>query len=178
MRTALTISVFTSALILAAAPAALAQKADLKAEALKDWADNKALMVKISNEMPEDKFGFKSTPPQRNYGEQILHVAQANVGLLRALGGKAAAPTINVKATSKAEIIKALEDSYDYGTAVINEQTADAMLEQVKVPPFLGGMSSRTRLVYTVIGHAWDTYGQMVVYLRLNGHVPPASQRP
>ena len=43
-------------------------------------------------------------------------------------------------------------------------------------PPFLG-QPSRVRLVYFVIGHAWDIYGQMVVYLRLNGIVPPASRR-
>jgi hypothetical protein len=155
-----------------------AQKADVKAEVLKDWTEMKNTMVKISNEMPEDKFGYKSTPPQRSYGEQILHVAGANVGLLKALGGKTPAPTVNMKATSKAEVIKALEDSFDYGTSVINEQTPESMLEQVKVPPFMGGMASRARLVYLVIGHAWDIYGQMAVYLRLNGKVPPASQRP
>ena len=33
------------------------------------------------------------------------------------------------------------------------------------------------RVVYFVIGHTWDIYGQMVVYLRLNGITPPASQR-
>jgi hypothetical protein len=155
-----------------------AQKADIKAETLKDWTDMKGTMVKISNEMPEDKFGFKATPAQRSYGEQILHVAGANANFLKSLGAKATAPNINMKATSKAEIIKALEDSFDYGIAVINEQTSDSMLEQVKVPPFMGGMASRARVVNFMIGHAWDVYGQMAVYLRLNGKVPPASQRP
>jgi uncharacterized damage-inducible protein DinB len=157
---------------------AFAQKADVKAEVLKDWADMKASMVKITAEMPEDKFSYKSTPAQRNYGEQALHVAGANLNLLKALGGKAQMPTVDLKATSKAEIIKALEASFDYGTAVLNEQTPESMQEQVKVPPFMGGMSSRARVVYFVMGHTWDIYGQMVVYLRLNGHVPPASQRP
>jgi hypothetical protein len=44
-------------------------------------------------------------------------------------------------------------------------------------PPFLGP-SSRARVFYGLIGHTQDIYGQMVVYLRLNGVVPPASQRP
>jgi hypothetical protein len=39
------------------------------------------------------------------------------------------------------------------------------------------GPSVRARVVYYVIGHTWDIYGQMVVYLRLNGITPPASQR-
>jgi len=97
---------------------------------------------------------------------------------IKALGLEISESAVNLKATSKAEIIKAVEASFDYGMAVINEMTPDQMLEQVKVPPFMGGMSSRSRVIYFLLGHTWDTYGQMVVYLRLNGHVPPASQRP
>ena len=40
------------------------------------------------------------------------------------------------------------------------------------------GTTSRIRLFYLLVGHAWDIYGQMAVYLRLNGITPPASQRP
>lgn len=177
MKTVLRLSFALAAAALVATPA-FAQKADVKAEVMNDWAAMKTAMVKITNEMPEDKFGFKATPAQRSYGEQAMHIAGANVNFLKTLGGKTAAPTINPKATAKAEIVKALEDSFDYGTAVLNEQTADSILEQVKVPPFMGGMASRARVANFLIGHAWDIYGQMVVYLRLNGHVPPASQRP
>jgi hypothetical protein len=47
--------------------------------------------------------------------------------------------------------------------------------------PFVGraeGPTGRSWFLYFAIGHTWDTYGQMAVYLRLNGQVPPASQRP
>lgn len=178
MRTVIHLSFLVAACTLFAPLPSLAQKADVKAEVLKDWNDMKGIITKISNEMPEEKFGFKATPPQRNYGEQILHIAGANVNFMKAFGGKATAPALNMKATSKAEIIKAVEASFDYGTALISEQTPDSILEQVKVPPFVGGMASRARLAYFLLGHTWDVYGQMVVYLRLNGHVPPASQRP
>lgn len=154
-----------------------AQTATLQGDLLKDWTEMKDTMMKISSAMPEDKFTYKSTPAQRNFGEQVLHVATANVGLLRALGAKAAAPTIDAKATGKAAILKALADSFDYGIAVIKEQTDQTMLQTVQSVPFLGP-STRARLVYFVLGHAWDIYGQMAVYLRLNGVVPPASQRP
>jgi uncharacterized damage-inducible protein DinB len=177
MRTAVRFASALAVLALVSTPA-FAQKADIKAEVLKDWADMKATFVKITNEMPEDKFTFKSTPAQRNYGDHALHAAGANLNFIKALGGKTPAPEANLKATSKAEIIKVVEASFDYGTAVLNEFSADQLLEQVKVPPFMGGMSSRARVAYFLLGHTWDTYGQMVVYLRLNGHVPPASQRP
>jgi hypothetical protein len=178
MRTAIHLSLVAAACTLAAPAPSFAQTADIKAVVLKDWNDVKSLIVKIAAEMPEDKYGFKPTPPQRNYGEQVLHIAGANINFIKAMGGKAVAPSVNLKATSKAEIIKAVEASFDYGAATINEFTSDQMLEQVKVPPFMGGMASRARLAYFLLGHTWDTYGQMVVYLRLSGGVPPASQRP
>ena len=92
---ALRTSAVIAALVLVAAlrPVA-AQSPSIQAEMLKDWTDLKATMDKIANEMPDDKFGFKSTPAQQTFGERVLHVAQVNAGLLRLLGGKAAAPTI------------------------------------------------------------------------------------
>ncbi len=156
---------------------ASAQKADLKAETLKDLNDMKATMVKISNEMPEDKFGYRATPPQRTFGEQILHVANANVAWGKTLGGATAAPAINMKATSKADIVRALEASFNYPAAIISAQPPEALVQQVKMP-WSGEMETRHHVAYSIINHAWDIYGQMAVYLRLNGHVPPASQRP
>jgi uncharacterized damage-inducible protein DinB len=152
-----------------------AQSTTLQSDALKDWSNMKETMTKAADAMPEDKFGFKPTPAQRSFGEQILHVAGANVGIMRTLGAKAPAPMINQKATAKAEIMKALTDSFDYGTAVIKEQTDQSMGEAVKGPSFIG-TATRARLVFDTIGHAWDEYGAMTVYLRLNGIVPPASR--
>ena len=152
-----------------------AQSTAIQADLLKDWTAMKDRMAKISDAMPEDKFAYKPTPAQRSYGEQILHVAGANVGLMKVLGGKAAAPTIDTKATSKAAILKALADSYDYGTAVIGELNDQSMAEVVKGPSFIGD-ATRARLVWITIGHAWDEYGAMTTYLRLNGIVPPASR--
>jgi uncharacterized damage-inducible protein DinB len=150
----------------------------IQAEMLKDWSGLKDTMDKIANQMPDDKFSFKATPAQRDYGEQITHIAQANVGLLRSIGGKTAAPTIDPKVTGKAASIKAMDDSFDYGTALLKEQTDQTMLEAAQNPPRFMGPSSRARVYTFLIGHTWDIYGQMAVYLRLNGLVPPASQRP
>lgn len=163
-----------SVLLLVAALRPAAQAPTLKSDLLKDWTNMKATMTKIADAMPEDKFGFKPTPAQRSFGEQILHVATANVGLIRTLGSKAEAPTINAKATAKAEILKALADSYDYGATVINEQTNESLVESVDAR-FLG-QSTRARVIWSAIGHAWDEYGVITTYLRLNGVVPPASR--
>lgn len=155
---------------------AAAQTATLKGDLLKDWNGLKDTMVKIASAMPENKVGFKPTPPQRSYGEQILHVATVNMRFLRMIGANAPAPTIKDKATSKADVIKAMSDSFDYGAAIITEQTDQSILGTIQAA-FMGP-STRARVVWFLIGHTWDIYGQMAVYLRLNGVVPPASQRP
>ena len=161
------------------ASAAGAQTPSLQDGALRDWTSQRDMLLKIAAALPEDKFGFRPTPAQRTWGEQILHIAQANVNQMGRLGAKAPAPVIDMKLTAPVAIMKALTDSFDYGTAVLKEQT-DATLVQAAVntrfDQFMGP-SARVRVVYYVIGHTWDIYGQMVVYLRLNGITPPASQR-
>ena len=158
-------------------PRAGAQSSTLNAELLKDWTEQKTIMVTIAEAMPEEKFAFKTTAPQRDYGQQIMHIAGGNVMYLQFMGANAAAPPLNRNATTKADILKALSDSYDYGTAVIREQTDQSMLQTVQTNVFLG-TSTRARVIYFLLGHTWDIYGQMAVYLRLNGVVPPRSQRP
>jgi len=154
-----------------------AQPVSLKQELLQDWLQMKDTMMKLADEMPEDKYSFKTTPAQRDFGQQVLHVASGNVINLNFLRGKATPPVINRQAKSKAEIMKAMADTFDYGTALIGEQTDQSLLETVETNQYLGP-SSRARVIYFLLGHCWDIYGQMVVYLRLNGGVPPASQRP
>lgn len=106
-----------------------AQSGSIKGEMLTDWSDLKARMVGIASEMPAEEFTFKPTPPQQSYGERVMHVATANVRFLGALGGKSTAPTIDPKVTTKEAAIQALADSFDYGTALLNEQTDETMLQ-------------------------------------------------
>jgi hypothetical protein len=106
-----------------------------------------------------------------------MHIAQVNMMLLQTLGAKTAAPQINMNAKSKADTIKAMSDTFDWGLAILKEQTDQTMVGGVQGPPFMG-LSTRARMFEFLVGHTQDTYGQMVVYLRLNGLVPPASQRP
>jgi uncharacterized damage-inducible protein DinB len=154
---------------------AAAQSATLAGDVMKDWQAQKDTLLKIADAMPEDKFGFKSTPAQRSYGEQVMHIVQVNEMLIKTLGAKAAAPTINMKATSKAEILQALGATYDHGAAALKEFNDAALLQPVMGPRFLGE-ATRARIAYFVLSHAMDIYGQMAVYLRLNGIVPPASR--
>jgi uncharacterized damage-inducible protein DinB len=177
--------VLLTATALAVPLRASAQTPTIPGELLKDWQAQKETMTKIADAMPAEKFSYKSTPAQRSYAEQILHVAGANVELLQLLGAKTPVPfpvvptdmaTFGLKMTDKAAVLKALSDSFDYGEAVMKEIGPAGMTEVVKGPPWIG-QTTRARMVWYTMGHSQDIYGQMAVYLRLNGIVPPASRR-
>ena len=154
-----------------------AQTVSLKSELLNDWNGLKDTMHKIAAEMPADKYGFKATPAQQTFGERTVHVATTNVYFLSLIGGAATKPTIDSKVTSKDAAIKALDESFDYGAAILKEQTDQTLLQSVASAPKFMGPSSRARFFSFLNGHTWDIYGQLAVYLRLNGLVPPASQK-
>jgi uncharacterized damage-inducible protein DinB len=159
-----------------AATTAAAQGVTLAGDMLKDWQQQKGMIIGIAEAMPEDKWTFKSTPAQRSYGEQVMHIVQVNQMLLGTLGAKTVAPAINMKATSRADQLQALRQSYDYGEAVFKEFNDAAWVQAVMGPRFIG-QATRARIANFAMTHTMDIYGQMVVYLRLNGIVPPASRR-
>lgn len=160
----------------AAAPAATATGgATVLGDLVKDWERQRETLMRIADAMPEDKFGYKSTPAQRSYGEHIMHVATVNVDILKLVGGQAAAPSFTAEsARTKAQILQALNESYDYAAALLKEQS-DATIAGTVDAAFLGP-STRARVFWFLLGHTMDIYGQMAVYLRLNGIVPPASR--
>ena len=100
------------------------------------------------------------------------------------LGSSAAAPQVDttdftvfgLPATSKALVLEALSEGYDYGIAVLQEFSDEQLLETVAGPRYMGDVT-RVKMAYFTLSHAMDIYGQMAVYLRLNSVVPPASRR-
>jgi len=140
--------------------------------------------VPAAEAMPEDKFGFAPSSGEfknvRTYAQQIKHVAAVNYELGAALLEQK--PPVDIgdesgpaSITSKADIIKYLKDSFAYvhkAIATIN----DANLVGTVRSPFGEGWVSRLGLATAVSSHGYDHYGQMVVYLRMNGIVPPASR--
>ena len=140
--------------------------------------------VPAAEAMPDNKFGFAPTSGEfkgvRTYAQQIKHVAAVNYELAAAIleekppadiGDEAGPPTI----TAKTDVLKYMKDSFEYvhkAIATINEKN---VAETVK-SPFGEGKVSRLGLAMAVSVHGSDHYGQMVVYLRMNGVIPPASR--
>jgi len=156
-----------------AAPACATLACDLQA----DWTRSSENFYNLVNAMPEDKFGFKPTPAQQSFAERVMHVVQIDLNLLGALGGKTTAPAVNTKATSKADVLAALKQWSSWGDAVIKEFNDQQLLERVMPPGFMGPSASGGRLIAFELQPTQDIYGQLVVYVRLNGVRPPASNR-
>jgi hypothetical protein len=156
--------------------------ANLVCEVENDWSRNNVMLYGLANSMPEDKFGYKPTPAQQTFGERVLHVAQVNLMLLQALGAKTPMPVIDMNAISKAASMDALQRVGGYGIAVIKELGEQGLLARIDSPGpvgwFMGPQVSRQRVLYFLMTHSQDTYGQLVVYARMNGITPPASRQP
>ncbi len=161
-----------------AAPSFMGPCSSVSCEIQNDWTRNNVLVYSLAGAMPEDKYGFKPVPEEQTFGQRVLHVAQINLAILQGLGAKAAAPAVDPKATSKAAAMAALQTVGEYGIAVIKEFSEQQLTARVSSPPFMGPMSTRQRMLYFLMTHSQDTYGQLVVYLRLNGITPPASRQP
>jgi uncharacterized damage-inducible protein DinB len=140
--------------------------------------------IPAAEAMPEDKYGFAPTNGEfkgvRTFAEQIKHVAAVNYELAAAILEEKPPADIGdesgpASVKTKADIMKYLRDSFAYvhkAIATINEKN---VTEPVK-SPFGEGSVSRLGLATSVNAHGFDHYGQMVVYLRMNGIIPPASR--
>jgi uncharacterized damage-inducible protein DinB len=158
--------------------------ASIAADLQRSWAQQKGLLLMTAKAMPAESFDFRPTPEQRSFGEQLLHVAGANSFLMSFTDADSEGlaidtddlSTFGLQADGKDEILAVLEESFDRGTAALAEFDDEAMLAEVQGPPWVGQVT-RAGMVTFILGHNMDIYGQMAVYLRLQGVVPPASRR-
>ena len=150
----------------------------LAKELLNTWNRMGRDVVDVAEAMPAEKYNFKATPEVRSFAEQLLHIAGSNYLYVDQAKGQKTGPEdlSSEKYKSKDDIVKVLRESYQAGAAVIGQATDAQMSESVKTP-FGNAMISRYGFWSAQIRHGAEHYGQLVVYLRLNGIVPPATAR-
>ncbi len=122
---------------------------------------------------PSQKVDFVSPKSVNTFGQTVAHVAQANYSFFSALGG--GKPDVDLKGmgdlTSKEDTVKALAGSFAYAHKQLATLTAADAWVSVR------GDQTKTSVAAFGIAHMCDHYGQLVEYLRMNGIVPPASQK-
>jgi hypothetical protein len=143
------------------------------------------LIVDVAEAMPEDKFNFSpenvNIPGSdykgvRSFAVQVKHIATSNWFIWSPLTGDKLPEGLKdgngpEALKTKAEIIKFLKDSFALGHKAAATLTTENMLQNPG-----NSKSTRLRLATFGVAHAYDHYGQMVEYLRMNGIVPPASR--
>jgi uncharacterized damage-inducible protein DinB len=137
--------------------------------------------------MPADKFGFAPTMGEfanvRTFGRQIKHLAATNYILAAAALGQPQPAHSGDEQGPDSVITKAQHLAYLEGSFDALAKAIDAIgdttipVKSSPISPFQGGTATRLSLIAEALVHSYDHYGQMVVYLRMNGIVPPASRR-
>jgi len=167
--------------LLAGAVAALpAQTTEWQNPFAREWRDSFLLHWKVTKDytlavvdaMPAVGFDTKPVPAQRTFGEQLVHLGIANAAYMRAFGVKD--PPVAPKVTDKESVRTYLVASFDYVTEVLQKISEKDLLRKdlnfsSRVKPHSG-----TDLFMRAYMHTAHHRGQLIVYLRVKGIVPPA----
>ena len=144
------------------------------------------LIVSAADAMPADKYGFAPTDGEfkgvRTFGQQVKRLAATNHILAAAAlrepppadaGDEAGPETVR----TKAEVLDYLNGSFEHLARAIDAIGDEhATVKPSPISPLKGTETTRLALTVEAMIHAFDHYGQMVEYLRMNGVVPPASR--
>ncbi len=163
------------ATVAVAAPSAFAQGAPptLVKEFVATWQRTATDILDVAEAMPEEKYAYKPTPEVSTFREQLVHVAGVAQRFIDTAKGTKSEPH---KAMTKAEVIGLLKQTFQTAEETLGALTDAQLLEQVKFP-FGNRMVTRFTFWMGPLYQIRDHHGQLVVYLRLNGIVPPTTAR-
>jgi uncharacterized damage-inducible protein DinB len=165
-RTVLTVMLACACLLLAGQPARA--QADLKAIVVKHLTTSRDFTLKVAEQMPEADYGFKLTPPQMSFAEQMAHLASDQVVLLAPFTTGKPAPG-KPASMSKRDVIAYVRQTYDQSIALVSKLTP-AQIEKGYSgfgPPMTG-----VELLMFVLDHSTHHRAQAEMYLRVKGITP------
>lgn len=184
------VALFATTFLITPFPAAsLAQDAAKKDVAVKPadgpskvvldtWNDVGRKLIAMAEDFPEDKYDMKPTPAQRSFAEQLLHAAGANYYFTNMAKGEkppAEEDPKRDKYKTKADVVAFVKKSFADGAAAIQAKGDNGMSDTV-VDPFSHQQVRIGDMAYGFIEHCGEHYGQLVVYYRVAGLVPPESR--
>ena len=161
-----------------AAPSVSAQSTSpsVVKELVASWQRAATDIVDVAEAMPEDKYGYKPTPEISTFRDQLVHVAGVAQRFIDTAKGTKSEPGHPHKDMPKAEVIALLKQTFRTGQETLGSLTDAQLLEQVKFP-FGDRMVTRFAFWLGPLYQVRNHHGQLVVYLRMNGIVPPTTAR-
>lgn len=166
--------------------AAWSQTAADQSNPLSTWLQgaytrNRATIVRTAERMPEENYGMRPGTQQevRTFGQQLTHLATFNyLWCSQSKGEKNPNPGNLDKLTSKADILKVLNDAFSYCDGAYGALTDASGAELIEVTQESGRQTHTLRFGLLTLNYAHNNeiYGSLVVYLRMKDIVPPASE--
>lgn len=153
--------------------AAQSAPASLSAEMTTDYQSVRDYVLAAAAEVPDSLYGFRPTPVVRTFAQQFAHIADDQYNLCAPAQGatrNAAYRAIETTLSKKADILPALRAAFAYCDAVY-AATTDANA----TTPAPGRQHTRFGMLNWNTWHTWEHYGNLVVYMRVSGLVPPSA---
>ena len=134
-------------------------------------------LTAMAEDFPEDKYDFKPNPVQRSFAEQLIHAAHG-VNIFVALG-KGVKPQLDepkrADFKNKAAVVEYVRKAFADGAALIASK-GDSGLNELVVDPWNNQQTRLYEQAWFYLEHSGEHYGQLVVYYRVAGLVPPESR--
>jgi uncharacterized damage-inducible protein DinB len=175
-RFALLLAVLTFASAAAAQTAKVSSVLDMS-EFVRDWQISKQFTIDVANAMPADLYAFKPSPEEMTFGEQMIHIAQANVFRFNQITGIETPFPLDLNkpaAPDKPTVLKLLDQSFDYVIEVLPKITPQQMQHRWQIPSWKGRNDPDGRaMVLNMFVHTAHHRAQCEVYMRAKGIKPP-----
>jgi len=154
-----------------------AQSGDpLTAGAKAQFTGVNSFIVRSAEKIPDALYSFQATPEVRTIAQLFGHIADAYFEMCTTAGGGTSPRTgIEKSVRTKPELVKVLNEGAAYCQSVIGAMNDRKGTEAV---PFYFGPTPRLSVLYFVVTHSYEHYGNLVTYMRLNKIVPPSSEPP
>lgn len=145
---------------------------------LEQWNEIARKINAMAEDFPEDKYDFKPAPTVGSFAQRLIHVAHANQFLINIVHGEKMPEMDDPKREqfkSKAEIVALVKKAFADGAAAIQEK-GDKGMSDIVVDPFVNEQTRISDFAYGFVEHSGEIYGQLTVYYRVAGMVPPESR--
>jgi uncharacterized damage-inducible protein DinB len=145
---------------------------------LQQWNDIGRKLIAMAEDFPEDKYDFKPTPAVHSFAERLIHAAHANQFFINAVAGQKMPEMDDPKRDqfkTKAEVVAFVKKSFSDGAGAI-KATGDKGMSALVVDPFSNQQTPISDFAYGFVEHSGEIYGQLTVYYRAAGLVPPESR--
>ncbi|HXW91079.1 MAG TPA: DinB family protein [Terriglobales bacterium] len=145
---------------------------------LEQWNEIGRKLIAMAEDFPEDQYDFKPAPSVRSFSERLIHAAHANYFFINLVRGEKAPAMDDPKREqfkTKTDVVAFVRKSFADGAQAIKAK-GDRGMSDLVVDPFANEQSRISDFAYGFVEHSGEVYGQLTVYYRAAGLVPPESR--